>query len=301
MRFCSHMKLLRSCLIWLHLVENWIINCQYCSDLRREDYLQTVLIAPIATSFAPFVSAVPKTAIDGDVIGTQSVRQRFFEGSKVPLDTAIVLLYCWSADFLQFQIRRETHLSKPTVSQWCAFIRYLCETTIENNPQELGGFNENSETIEVEINESKFFHRKYHSGQWRERHWVFGAVERRTRRCWSAWSHGSHLRAYHQALDIAWHSSDGWAAYANIENIANGIYTHSVIVHERNFVDPIEPGVHTQVIENTSMRAKQKLRRQHGTSVELFALYMAEFMWRCRVGDNKFAELILAIRQQYPF
>ena len=90
--------------------------------------------------------------------------------------------------------------------------------------------------------------------------------------------------------------SDGWAA-----NIANGIYTHSVIVHERNFVDPIEPGVHTQLIENTWMRAKQKLRRQHGTSVELFASYTAEFMWRCRVGDNKFAELILAIRQQYPF
>ena len=97
---------------------------------------------------------------------TQSVRQNsFFEGSKVPLDTAIVLLYCWSADFLQFQIRRETHLSKPTVSHWCTFIRDLCETTIENNPQELGGFNENGEPIEVEIDESKFFHRKYHRGQ----------------------------------------------------------------------------------------------------------------------------------------
>ena len=67
---------------------------------------------------------------------TQSVRQNsFFEGSKVPLDTAIVLLYCWSADFLQFQIRRETHLSKHTVSHWCTFIRDLSETTIENKPQ----------------------------------------------------------------------------------------------------------------------------------------------------------------------
>ena len=61
--------------------------------------------------------------------------------------------------------------------------------------------------------------------------------------------------------------SDGWAAYAKIENVANEIYTHSVIVHERNFVDPIGPGVHAQLIENTWMRAKQKLRRQHGTSV----------------------------------
>ena len=219
MRFCSHMKLLRSCLIWLHLVENWIINCQYCSGLRREGYLQTALIVPIATSFAPFVSAVPKTAIDGNVIGTQSVRQSsFFEGSKVPLDTAIVLLYCWSADFLQFQIRRETHLSKPTVSHWCTFIRDLCETAIENNPQELGGFNENGEPIEVKIDESKFFHRKYHRGQWREGHWVFGAVEKRTRRCFlvevpdrTAATLGSIIRRW--ILPGTHIISDGWAAY----------------------------------------------------------------------------------------
>ena len=197
-------------------------------------------------------------------------------------------------------------MSKPTVSHWCTFIRDLCETTIENNPQELGGFNENGDPIEVEIDESKFFHRKYHRGQWREGHWVFEAVERRTRRCFLV-EVPDRTAATLEPIIRRWilpgtHIiSDGWAAYANIENITNGIYTHSVIVHERNFVDPIEPGVHTQLIENTRMRAKQKLRRQHGTSVELFASYMAEFMWRCRVGDNKFAELILAIRQQYPF
>ena len=130
----------------------------------------------------------------------------------------------------------------------CAFIRDLCETTIENNPQELGGFNENGETIEVEINESTFFHRKYHSGQWRERHWVFGAVERRTRRCFLV-EVPDRTAANLEPIIRRWilpgtHIiSDGWAAYANIENIANGIYTHSVIVQERNFVDPIEPGV----------------------------------------------------------
>ena len=168
------------------------------------------------------------------------------------------------------------------------FFRDLCEKTIDNNPQELGGFNENGEPIEVEIDGSNFFHRKYHSGQWRERHWVFGAVERRTRRCFlvevpdrtAATLEPIIRRCILPSTHII---SDGWAAYANIENIANGIYTHSVIVHERNFVDPIEPGVHTQVIENTWIRAKQKMRSQYGTSVELFA------------------ELILAIRQQCPF
>ena len=70
--------------------------------------------------------------------------------------------------------------------------------------------------------------------------------------------------------------------------------------HERHFVDPDHPAIHTQLIENTWMRAKKKLRRQHGTSVDLFSSYIAEFMWRSRVGENKFAEFLLAIRQLYP-
>ena len=44
---------------------------------------------------------------------TQSVRvNSFFEGAKVSLDTAIVLLYCWAPDFLLLQIQRETLVRK---------------------------------------------------------------------------------------------------------------------------------------------------------------------------------------------
>ena len=238
---------------------------------------------------------------------TQSVRvNSFFEGAKVSLDTAIVLLYCWAADFLQLQIQRETLLSGNSVSIWCTFLRDVCENVIENNPQELGGFDENNEPIEVEIDESKFFHRKYHRGLWREGHWVFGAIERRSKQCILV-EVPDRAAATLEPIIRRWilpgsHIiSDGWAAYANIDQIGNGIYTHSVVVHERHFVDPDHPAIHTQLIENTWMRAKKKLRRQHGTSVDLFSSYMAEFMWRSRVGGNKFAEFLLAIRQLYPF
>ena len=100
---------------------------------------------------------------------------------------------------------------------------------------------------------------------------MFRAVERRTRRCF-LFEVPDRTAATLEPIIRRWilpgtHIiSDGWAAYANIESIANGIYTHSVIVQERNFDDPIEPGVHTQVIENTWMRANQKLRGQHATS-----------------------------------
>jgi len=40
--------------------------------------------------------------------------------------------------------------------------------------------------------------------------------------------------------------SDGWAAYANID----ACYLHSLIVHQQNFVDPNDPRVHTEYVEN---------------------------------------------------
>ena len=95
--------------------------------------------------------------------------------------------------------------------------------------------------------------------------------------------------------------SDGWAAYAQIDQIQHGVYEHDVVVHQRNFVDPNDLDVHTQNIENSWMRAKKKLRRQHGMSSELFSSYLAEFLWRNRVQDkNYMGSLLEAIIEIYP-
>ena len=74
---------------------------------------------------------------------------------------------------------------------------------------------------------------------------------------------------------------------------------HDVIVHQRNFVDPNDPTVQTQFIENTWMREKKKLRRQHGTSGQLFQSYIAEFLWRQRTGENKYGEMINCVSDIY--
>jgi hypothetical protein len=47
----------------------------------------------------------------------------------------------------------------------------------------LGGFDEHGQPLIVEIDESKFFHRKYNRGRWREGTWVFGGVERGSGKC----------------------------------------------------------------------------------------------------------------------
>ena len=51
------------------------------------------------------------------------------------------------------------------------------------NPVQLGGFDVNGQPIVVEIDESYFFHRKYHRGRFHNGLWGFGAVERDIGRC----------------------------------------------------------------------------------------------------------------------
>lgn len=45
--------------------------------------------------------------------------------------------------------------------------------------------------------------------------------------------------------------SDGWAGYNGIDQINGGIYSHEVIIHADNFVDPNDERIHTQTIEGS--------------------------------------------------
>ena len=70
------------------------------------------------------------------------------------------------------------NISKYTVIDWYNFVRDVCAIDVRNHPQPLGGFDNNGSPIVVEIDESYFYHRKYHRGRVNVGEWVFGAVER---------------------------------------------------------------------------------------------------------------------------
>lgn len=59
--------------------------------------------------------------------------------------------------------------------------------------------------------------------------------------------------------------SDGWLAYSQIEQIGGGVYTHDVVIHDDNFVDPADSNIHTLLIESL-WKNKKKLRNQSRTS-----------------------------------
>ena len=115
----------------------------------------------------------------------------FFNKSQLPLMTIVRLIYGWSEDFLQRQCAKELRLTKNAVVDWFNFLRQECERYVETH-SEIGGMDVNGEPIVVEIDESKYFHRKYHRGEWREGHWVFGGVERVSKKCFA----GPHALSY---------------------------------------------------------------------------------------------------------
>ena len=80
-----------------------------------------------------------------------------------------------------------------------------------------------------------------------------------------------------------------------------GIYAHSVIVHQENFVDEQDGDIHTENIENLWMRVKRKFRKMFGTSRALFNSYLQEFVWMINFpGNNNFGQFVACVQDIYP-
>lgn len=237
----------------------------------------------------------------------KSVRDgSFFTKSHLSLKQILIMIYCWSSDFPQSLIQHEAGINKSTVVDWCNFLREECEKYMARHFSQIGGMDILGQPIVVEIDESKYFHRKYHRGQWNEGHWVFGGIERISGKCFlvevpdrSEATLTTEIVAH--ILPGSHIISDGWSAYANISRIANGIYTHCSVIHQENFVDQDDPEIHTQNIENMWMRAKRKLKRQFGTSRTLFPSFLHEFAFRNEIRHgNVLGTLITGIAESYP-
>ena len=238
---------------------------------------------------------------------TKSIRdESFFSKSHLSLQKIMILTYCWANDFQQNIAAHEARVNNTsTIVDWYNFCREECETYLERQHIEIGGIDEDGFPIEVEIVESKYFHRKYHRGEWREGHWVFGGIERRSKRCFlvevpdrRAVTLEALIQQY--ILPGSHIFSDGWAAYGNIDAIANGVYMHSVVNHRQAFVDPNNPNIHTNNVENLWMRAKRKLRMQFGTSEVLFTTYLHEFMYKDSFQQrNIFERFLIILRENY--
>ncbi|KAG1708474.1 putative transposase-like protein [Nymphon striatum] len=187
----------------------------------------------------------------------------FFEGSHLQIKQLLDIIHSWSNSTPQIVAKRECTIgSWSTMVKWFNFIRGICERCLIEHPIHIGG-----PGMVVEIDESKFFHRKYHRGRWTDGHWVLGMIERGTNQCALVVVQDRKAETLlpliqEFVLPRTTVITDGWAAYNHLQTLQ---YNHSVVNHSLNFVDPNDPSVHTNTVEGSWANCKTKFKQMHGT------------------------------------
>jgi len=90
----------------------------------------------------------------------------------------VLLMYCYSNDYSQRTTMVKADIGRAqTVVDWFNFFREVVGRFLVMHATEIGDIDDQGQPIIVEIDETKYFHRKYHRMQWRKGHWVFGGIE----------------------------------------------------------------------------------------------------------------------------
>ncbi|XP_045467379.1 uncharacterized protein LOC123675881 isoform X2 [Harmonia axyridis] len=231
-------------------------------------------------------------------------KNSFFEKSKLSLEQILILIHGWAEELPQDYIARLARIEgNHTILYWFNLCREVCEKYFIMNSITVGGLNEDGTS---KIVECKFFHRKYHCGRWIDDNWVFGGIERGTKKCFlvevpnkTEATYSALIERYILPGSII--VSDGWRSYGSIHNIGGGLYEHQVNIHEENIVDPNDNCIHTQNVRNMWMRAKKKLRRQFVSSEAMLQSYLHDFVWKNQFSKIQvFSEFLNAVVAQYP-
>ena len=109
----------------------------------------------------------------------------------------------------------ETGISRKALIDWIKLIREVCGTWLLDHPIAIGG-----EGRAVVVDESKFFHRKYHRGRYTNDHWV---LQRDS----------ATLIPIIHVLPGTTVWTDEWAAYRQLSTLG---YHHYTVNHTENFV-----------------------------------------------------------------
>jgi transposase-like protein len=220
--------------------------------------------------------------------------------SNIPLRKIILMLYMWSINTSNQIIQNELDLTDKTVTSWCKKIRLICKYAMENiyKNEMIGG----PGTI-VEVDESLVARRKYNRGRATSQKWVFGGIQRQVDGTCNAFVEFVQDRRETTLLAIIQKRilcgttiiSDGWAAYRNLSKHG---YFHHVINHSQNFVDPINPSIHTQRIENHWKHLKAWLKNKGSNLGAQLDEYLIEYIYK-KKHTQVFDAIVMHITTKY--
>ncbi|GFN83903.1 hypothetical protein PoB_001040900 [Plakobranchus ocellatus] len=139
--------------------------------------------------------------------------------------------------------------------------------------------------IEVEIDETLIARRKYERGRILKQIWLFGGIERASKKQFVVALTGKVSEQRDRATlmpliekyiikgSIIY--SDSWGAYSKLKELN---YNHNQINHSQNFVDPDNAAVHTQNIERLWRDIKDHVKRPGICSSYLYQ-YLARYLF----------------------
>ena len=230
-------------------------------------------------------------------------RGTFFDGDscRIPTSKVLELVYHFILKTPVVKASAEVEVSTHTGVDYYHFCRELCTMATEEREDNIIG----GPGLTVEIDESKFFSRKYNRGRITRSQkdgWVFGGICRETKEIFMVRVPDrskatlvpiviKHIR--HGSIIM----SDEWRAYVTL---ADQGYEHHTICHKYNFVDPDDDRIHTQNIECRWRYAKQCYPR-NSTSNDLRESYLQEYLYRNKHGKNMKDQLLADMKKYYPF
>jgi transposase-like protein len=221
----------------------------------------------------------------------------WLEKSKLGFVQIIDVLYFWAGDSRHDEIRKEAELgSSATSTDWARYCREVCISSLCNNRDSVIG----GDGAIVKIDESLITKRKFNVGRQVIPGWVFGGLERGSRRCFFEFVPDRTEQTLVEVIKrrVAHGTtiySDEWRSYRNLS--AYG-YTHLTVNHSRNFVNPVN-GTHTQNIESEWSQLKRFLRSCGRNIAPHIDEYIAEFIYRRAHADCVFEQLLTDISHQF--
>lgn len=187
-----------------------------------------------------------------------------------------------------------------TSIDWRSFCSEVCEYWFENQ-YAIGG-----PGVVVEIDETFLVRRKYNRGRKVVQTWLFGGVERETKKFFVlplTEPYGEKrdrktllpiIKKYIQPGSVIY--SDGWRAY---NTLGQEGFLHESVNHSENFVDPENPKVHTQNIERLWRDVKEWIKKP-GIKAKYLMQYLSRYLFIKKYSDTAFHQFWIEAGRLYP-
>lgn len=221
-----------------------------------------------------------------------------FERSHLSISTICQFVNLWVYNVPLNVIGIQTGIvSKQTLVDWSSVCREVVFDSMILRRSPIGGPGKI-----VEIDESKFGKRKYHRGHFVEGQWVFGGIERGSKKCFLV-PVPNRTRQTLIPIIKDWIlpgttiMSDCWRPY---DSLGDEGFQHLKVNHSVSFVDPVS-GACTNSIEGT-WRAAKRHYESSSRRKNFYAGYLAKYMFfkQCRSqNEDPFVAFMKAAGEIY--